>query len=87
MTVTVIKPEAVKGSFAPVPELVEEIEKLLALAKEGKMRAAAWAVVYHDDHAPDAEVASGWARGPYTNWALTAAIERLSHYWTREQWT
>lgn len=84
--VTSLKPEVIKGSFAPVPELIEEIEKLLASAKAGEMRAAAWAVVYHDGHAPDAAVASGWARGPYTTFAMTAAIDRLKFYWSKEQW-
>ena len=38
-----IKPMAMRGSFEPVPELVEEIEKLLTLAKTGKLRAIACA--------------------------------------------
>ncbi len=80
------RPEAVVGSFAPVPELVAEIEKLLEQAKLGNLRAAAWAVVYHADGKPDGEVASGWVRGPFTGFAVSAAIERLNFHWLKHQW-
>lgn len=80
------KPEAIVGAFAPVPELISEIEKLLEQAKTGKLRAAAWAVVYEADAKPDGEVAHGWARGPYTTFGLTAAIERLSYRWRKAEW-
>lgn len=84
-SVVPLRPSAVTASFSPVPELVEELEKLLALAKSGKMRAAAWAVVYEADAKPDGEVSSGWARGPYTSFGLTAAIERLNYRWKKHE--
>lgn len=80
-----LRPAAVTASFAPVPELIDEIEKLLAQAKSGKMRAAAWAVVYEADAKPDGEVSNGWARGPFTTFGLTAAIERLSYRWKKHE--
>lgn len=82
-----IKPMAMRGSFEPVPELVEEIEKLLTLAKTGKLRAIACALVKHDDHFPDGTINSMWVRGPYTNFALAAAISRLAHKWSEDQWS
>lgn len=84
--VLAFKPEAVVGTFPPVPELIAEIEKLLAEARSGKLRAAAWAVVFHADGKPDGEVSSGWARGPYTAYGVTAAIERLSYRWKKHEW-
>lgn len=80
------KPEAVVGAFAPIPELISEIEKLLEFAKTGKLRAAAWAVVYEADSKPDGEVAHGWARGPYTAFGLTAAVERLTYHWKKHEY-
>ncbi len=78
------KPEAVVGSFAPIPELVEELTKLLEEAKSGKLRAAAYALVYHEDGKPDGTVSHGWTRGPYTAFAVTEAIELLSWRWKKE---
>lgn len=85
-TVSPLRPAAVTASFAPVPELIEELEKLLAQAKSDKMRAAAWAVVLEEDAKPDGAVSGGWARGSYTSFALTAAIERLTYYWKKHEW-
>lgn len=31
-------------------------------------------------------VAHGWARGPYTAFGLTAAIERLCYRWRKAEW-
>ena len=78
--------EAVKVPFAPVPEVIDELERLLAAAKSGKLRACAWAVVYHNDIAPDGDVDSGFARGPWTAFALTDAIERLRYRWQEAQY-
>ena len=83
---TIVPMREVVGAFAPVPELIEELEKLLGQAKSGKLRACAWATVYHADAKPDGEVASGWARGPYTGFGLTAAIERLNYRWKKQEW-
>lgn len=80
------KPAAVVGSFAPVPELVSELEKLLALAKTGELRGLAWAGVSHDGHVPDGNVLSGWARGPYTRWGMFAALDRLHFRMSEEAW-
>lgn len=84
--VKLFKPEAVVGAFVPVSELITEIEKLLDQAKTGKLRAAAWAVVFEADAKPDGEVAHGWARGPYPAFGLTAAIARLNYHWQRKEW-
>ncbi len=86
MSVVPIKP-AVTGAFAPIPELVEQIEALLEHAKTGKLRAATWATVYEADDKPDGEVGSGWARGPYTAFGLSAAIERLNFHWKNHEWS
>lgn len=86
MTVVPMKPEAVRASFAPIKGIVEELEKLLEQAKSGKLQACAWAVVFEADAKPDGEVAHGWAHGPYTSFALTAAIERLSFRWKRHEY-
>lgn len=69
----------------PFPGLVEELERLLAEAKAGTLRAAAWAVVRSDGISPDAEVATGWARAGGTSFALSAAIARLTHRWDRHE--
>ncbi len=84
--VVALKPEAVTASFAPVSGMAEELEKLLALAKSGKLRACAWAVVYEADAKPDGEIGHGWARGPYTAFGLTAAIEQLNYAWKAKEY-
>lgn len=83
--VTKITPKQVDRFTDPFPDLVAELEKLLESAKSGKMRACAWAVVYTDGLAPDGEVATGWARSGGTNFALSAAIARLTHRWDRHE--
>lgn len=75
-----------QGSFEPVGDMIVELEKLLESAKSGKLRACAWAAVYEADAKPDGEIGSGWARGPYTAFGLTAAIERLSFRWKKHEY-
>lgn len=66
-----------KTGFQPDPEVVKMLEDALALAREGKIRAVATAVVYHDDLVPDGETGAGWALTPGTRFALTYAVEKL----------
>lgn len=74
-------PERVKNSFPSNQTLVEQLETLLASAKSGKLRSAAFAVVYHDDLVPDGEVGEGWEVASGTRFALSHAIMRLNHRW------
>lgn len=80
-----LRPTEVTASFEPIKDLIEELEKLVVLAKSGKLRACGWAVVFEADAKPDGEVANGWARGPYTAFALSHAIEKLSHRWKAQE--
>lgn len=68
--------------FPPDPEVVKHIEDLLELAKSGKIRAVASAVVYHDGLVPDGEIGSGHCAPPGTRFALGYAISML---WYRFQ--
>lgn len=76
-----LRPTEVTASFKPVKGLIEELEKLLEQARTGKLRACGWAVVFEADAKPDGECAHGWARGPYTSFALSHAIEKLAWQW------
>lgn len=83
--VVALRPTEVTASFAPIPELIEELEKLVEYAKTGKLRACAWAVVFEADAKPDGEVSHGWARGPYTVFGLTHAIDKLAWRWKAKE--
>lgn len=76
-----LAPERYKQPFEPHAPLVEMLEQMLVYAKEGKMRAAAFAVVYHDDLVPDGEVTEGWQNARGTRFALSHGIGRLHHDW------
>lgn len=67
-----------------MPELISELESLLADARSGKLRALAWGSVLHDGVAPDAQVQTGWACAPLTTWATYAAIAKLVFRWNHE---
>jgi hypothetical protein len=83
--VALLGPRKVDRFTDPFPALVEELERLLAEAKSGTLRAAAWAIVRTDGMSPDAEVATGWAQAGSTNFALSAAIARLTHRWDQHE--
>ena len=83
--IVALRPTEVTASFAPIPELIQELEKLIEQARTGKLRACAWAVVYEADAKPDGEVAHGWARGPYTVFALSHAVEKLAWQWKAKE--
>lgn len=80
-----LKPTEVTASFAPIPELIEELERLLEQAKSGKLRGAAWAVVFEADAKPDGEATCGFVRGPYTRYAMAFALSELRIKWEAKE--
>ena len=74
-------PQRVKKEFEPHEPLVKMLEQLLEYAKDGRMQAAAVAVVYHDHLVPGGEANDGWHCASGTRFALSHAINRLHHKW------
>lgn len=71
-------PRAVCKDFAPDPQVIKHVEAVLEMAKSGKLRAVATAVVYHDGLVPDGETGAGYVTTPGTRYALTYAVDKLS---------
>ena len=72
-----------KERFEPFKPLVEQLEALLEEAKAGRLRAAAVAIVRHDDLTPDAETTAFIVQAPGTYHATSHAIQGLVRRWGR----
>ena len=78
----IIRPEF-KAAVATAPvelNLVAGLEFLLAEAKAGRVRAAAWCFVTEEE---TAKIGHTWTCPAGRQWALTAAIDRLGHFWRK----
>lgn len=72
---------AYKAPYEPEPKVVALLEKLLAQAKDGSLRAIAVATVHRDDVSPAGEANSGWAVGNGCYFAITHAMQQLYRAW------
>lgn len=77
-------PRRHREPFDPDPRLIRHCERLLADARSGKLRAVAYATVYHDDLSPAGSVDHGWAAAPGTYYATSHGVARLARAWGRE---
>lgn len=74
-------PQPVKVAHAADADVVAHVERLLDLAKTGKLTALATAAVLSDDLKPEGEVDHGWIVSTGAGWALDRAVNRLKFYW------
>lgn len=81
---TIAFPRAFALPFDPVPGVVAHVERLLADAKAGRLRALVYGVVWRDDISPAGAVDHGFACSPGTYYAASHAVERLRRGWDRE---
>lgn len=82
---TIIRPELRAAFPAPVVEarLVADLEYLLAEAKAGRIRAGAWCFVTEES---EQRIGHSWFCAGGRQWALTAAIDRLAHFWRKDRY-
>lgn len=66
-----------REAFPPREDIIKEAEAILAMAKEGKIQAFAWALVYADDLSLAGEVTNGWIAESGTRFGMGYAISEL----------
>lgn len=71
----------VKLRHPPQESLIKMLKDLLESAEKGELQQCAFACVYATDLEAGGSVGEGWSVSNMTTYAMTHAINRLSHKW------
>jgi hypothetical protein len=81
--ITPIGPREHKERFAPVPDVVEVLHKLMQAAKKGELRAIAFATSTADNLTPNGLAGSGFVADKGDMFTLSHALATLNRRWGR----
>lgn len=73
--------KSVKLHMAPQESLIVMLKDLLKRAEKGELQQCAFACVYANDLEAGGACGEGWSEANMTTYAMTHAINRLSHKW------